>query len=370
MAVDFLLAMAVAAGASFGACRLVMAAGVTDAPGDPRKPHNQPTPTSGGLGAALGFALGLAVLMTPPVRAWSDGLTQIEIAHMAAATVASFLFLVLGAVDDAHNLGPRTKFALFVTMAMVAPLVVGGPLAIPLGDGLVLPLHPIAALLGSALWVFVLVNAVNFLDGANGLSMGSVLIGLVGLAACALASDAPHVAALAFCGAAGLAGFLLWNFPGGRLFAGDAGALFAGALAALASLIAIEDAGLSPFIPVALFFPFFADSLLTLAWRVGKRPKLLDGHRDHMFQIALRAKWSHRRVSLTYWALSMVCALLALAVTFIARGQWLPFEARGGVLEAAASYAPFALFVLMAGVSLLISARVRAFARANGHDVP
>ena len=73
---------------------------------------------------------------------------------------------------------------------------------------------------------------------------------------------------MTFCCAGALIGFLYWNFPHGRIFAGDSGALFAGAVAALASLMIISRTDVPPFVPPILFMPLLADALLTLAWRM------------------------------------------------------------------------------------------------------
>lgn len=370
MALDMTIAFVVAAIASAVACAFVRAAGVTDNPDRLRKLHAEPRATSGGLGLALGFALGVASLLLPPVRAWSAGIGLTEIEHMAFAVASAFIFLGIGFWDDVRPMSAAPKFLVFASGAVIAPLIVGGAVDIPFGAGAVFELHPLAALIGSALWVFVLVNAVNFVDGANGLAIGAVAIGLVGLAFNALLRGAPHAAALAICGAGAAIGFLYWNFPHGKLFAGDAGALFLGALAAVASLIAIEDGGTSPFTIVLLFFPIIADVLLTLAWRVGRRRQLLDGHRDHHYQIAIRAGWSHARVTRTFWALTAGCVVLATIGSVLGRGVWLPIELRGGALEAAMTYIQFGFFVVLAAIAFVASGRIRAFAAAHGHDGP
>ncbi|MGE3142892.1 MAG: hypothetical protein AB7L65_06195, partial [Hyphomonadaceae bacterium] len=250
------------------------------------------------------------------------------------------------------------------------PLLVGAPASLPYGDGLTLRLTPAVCLIGAALRVIVLVNAVNFMDGANGLALGSSGIGLLGLAVLALIADAPGPAALALCGVGAVAGFLIWNFPSGRLFAGDAGALFVGALAAVTSLLAIRDGGLSPFTPATLFLPMLADALLTLAWRVGRRPNLLDGHRDHLFQIGLRSGVGHAQITLLYWRAAAGCAVAGVVAAEFASGRWLLAAAQDEFIRTAASYAPFVTFVGLCIVSCVISVRVRRFAAAHGLDQP
>lgn len=368
MAADILVAACVAALASLAACRAMIAAGVTDRPDIARKMHRDPTPTSGGLGLALGFLLGVCALALPGVRAWSADAAPGAIWRVLFAVIGAVLFLAVGFFDDVRPLRAAPKFGLFALAALAAPLLVGGPHAIALGAHLVLPLPMIAAVLGAALFVFVMVNAVNFLDGANGLAIGGVAIGLVGLAIVAFTQGAPHAGALALCGAAASLGFLVWNFPSGGLFAGDAGALFLGALAASTSLVAIEDGGVSPFTIVLLFFPFLADALLTLHWRLMRGRRLLDGHRDHHYQIGLRAEWPHARVTRLFWLACAVCAAASVFGSLAARGAILPIGWRGGALEDALTYAPFALFCAAVITSLAISRRIRGYAADHGHD--
>jgi len=127
---------------------------------------------------------------------------------------------------------------------------------------------------------------------------------------------------------------LAWNFPGGRLFAGDAGALFVGAIAALASLYIIRRTQLSPFVPPILFFPLLADALLTLLWRARRRRSLLDAHSEHLYQIAHRANWSHARVAMVYWLAMAICGGIGFAVA-VAPRNGAPWMALTGLAVAA-----------------------------------
>lgn len=80
-------------------------------------------------------------------------------------------------------------------------------------------------------------------------------VGLAGLSTIAFEGSSIGGAAIALCCIGAIAGFLVWNFPAGRLFAGDSGALFSGAIAAFACLIVIARTGMSPLIAPILFFP-------------------------------------------------------------------------------------------------------------------
>lgn len=331
----------------------MMAAALTDAPDTARKAHKAPTPTGGGLGAALGVGIGMALA---PLAGPEPGLV--------AALIFAAALLALGLADDLVSPPARLKlvaiaglsgaFAAWGGQVDAIGFLDAGAVAIG-GLDLAWPertlsLHAVVAIGGTALWLFTLTNAVNFMDGANGLAMGSTAIGAIGLALLALmhGAAAPAIAGLVL--AAGLAGFLVWNAPAGRLFAGDAGSLFAGGLAAAVGVLVVQDGG-APVWAVALcFLPILADVLLTLAHRVRQRRNLLNGHREHLYQIGLRAGTRHGRIAALYAFLTVHCVLCALAGSLF--GDF-------GALVA---------FLVNVLIALRLSARVRAYAIEAGLD--
>ncbi|HVY86583.1 MAG TPA: MraY family glycosyltransferase [Caulobacterales bacterium] len=357
MITDYAVGAALSALISLVACRLLIRAGLQDMPNLARKAHRDPTPTAGGLGMGMGVGLALLALTFIPLVSWRAGLTGEEARSLAVSVGAAYLFLGLGFLDDTYALGPRLKLIVFVVASLLAALGAGVVERLPL-DGFAIELGPVLGLIGSALWVFTLVNCVNFMDGANGLCMGSVAIGLSFLFVTALLGGAEGAAVFALCGAFALAGFLVWNFPHGRLFAGDSGALFAGAIAATASLMAVREGNLSPFIPPIFFFPLLADALLTLAWRASKKRVLLDGHAEHFYQIAIRGGLRHGPVALVYWMATALCGVLG----FIAA------QAEPG--PGFASIAPVLAFAAVAVAALITSWLVRRFAVQRGLDTP
>ena len=346
MLLDLALSMGAAFAVSLLACRAMMAAGLVDAPTMARKAHKKPTPTSGGVGAAAGFAVGMIVISQ--LSEWRANLDFEAARRVTGVTAFACAFAVIGLWDDVRPLGPRLKVSLFTLAAVFASYVVGPAQIFPITDGFIYTLPLQIAVFGSALWVFTMVNGVNFMDGANGLAMGSVAVGLFGLGAIAANAHAPGALALAYCGAAALIGFLVWNYPSGKLFAGDSGALFAGALAALASLSAIQGGGVSPFVPPLLFFPLLADVLLTLAWRAMKKRKLLTGHREHVYQIMIRGGVKVRHVARIYWWATLVCCLVAFAAHVVG------------------SFTPIAALAIVAFASVVITVQARRFAAKRG----
>lgn len=364
------LAFALAASllSSLALCRLLIVAGLFDAPTLARKMHKAPTPTSGGLGIGFGFALGLISLSLPAATEWNAGLAPGDMLRIAFAAAAAFAFMVIGFIDDATPLGPRGKLAAFALVSLAGPCGAGVVEVLALGAGREIEIGFTLGLIGSALWVFTMANCVNFMDGANGLAMGAAAIGLGGLALASFPAGAPDAGVLALCGAGALAGFLVWNFPGGRLFAGDSGALFAGALAGLASLMAVR-AGVSPFVPPLLFFPMLADALLTLLWRAGRKRNLLDGHNEHIYQLGLRAGMSHRKVTLFYWVASLHCALVAVVASEVQRGASAVFAAGADhIAIRAATLTPLIAFGVCALVAARIGNAAHRFAHARGLD--
>jgi len=344
---DLIGSAAIAALTSLIVCRVLIAAGPKDHPTLARHEHTSPTPTSGGIGIAAGFAVALLLLafLSEPVRAEMHPRGAVL---LALAASFSYVFLFIGYWDDMTPLSAKLKFVLFSLACMGATLAVGPILQFPITPDLTLTAPYWFGLVGTALWIFTLVNGVNFMDGVNGLAMGSVAIGLAGLAAIAYTHGAVSGVAISLYSIGALLGFLVWNFPAGRIFAGDSGALFAGAIAALASIVVVHRTGISPLIPPILFFPLLADVLVTLAWRAYRRHSLFDGHSQHLYQIARHGGMSHAEVTFIYWAAMAVCG----AIAFLAAQQ-------GGVT-------PIIVLAAMAAIAIVISTVVRRFAARRG----
>lgn len=313
---------ALAALVSAVVCASLIGAGPIDAPNARRKAHRAPTPTSGGIGIASGFAAALIALALA-ADVWQEAVSTQGTRLLTSVAFFSYAFLVIGFLDDARPLGPRLKTMLFLTITLFAAYAIGPTHKLPFGFATLRFSYP-GALIGSALWIFAMVNFTNFMDGANGLAMGMMAIGLSALGAIAILLGSPVAAGLAFSSAGAVLGFLIWNFPKGRLFAGDSGALFVGALAALCSLLVIRRTGLSPFVPALLFLPTIADAALTLVWRLSRKRSLLEGHSEHLYQIAMRAGWPHWCVSLLYWLVTAACCAIGVAAALDASQMWPP----------------------------------------------
>jgi UDP-GlcNAc:undecaprenyl-phosphate GlcNAc-1-phosphate transferase len=344
---DLTLVVVIAFLTSLVVCRAMIWIGPIDAPTEPRKQHRAPTPSSGGLGIGAGYGAAMVVLSLFSLS-WRHEVSEQSIAMLWVSALFAYPLLLVGFVDDVRRLAAEFKFVVYAVLSFAAAWLMGVVFEFRIGDFfLVLPMW--VGLVGTALWVFAMLNIVNFMDGANGMAMGSAAVGLVSTGIIALQGESVGGGAIALCGAAAIAGFLVWNFPAGRLFAGDSGALFAGALAAFACLIVIARTGMSPFVAPILFFPMIADVLLTLFYRIRQRRSLFHGHTEHLYQIAIHSGWSHARIAFLYWLAMAACGVLA----------WI-------VNRDPAQLAPVLALAALTGLAIAIDRIVRRDARVRG----
>jgi UDP-N-acetylmuramyl pentapeptide phosphotransferase/UDP-N-acetylglucosamine-1-phosphate transferase len=303
-----LLVFVTAAVLAVGLCRLVMKLGVVDAPTEARKTQAMAVPTAGGLGVAA--AAFLSVIVVSLLTGWTLN------NFLIAAASGAVAYLAIGFADDALHINARWRLGIMCLVAVA--MAIGGVRAdvFTLWPGLAVQLPLIVAIAGSALWVVVVVNAVNFMDGANGLSMGIAAVAATGLAAAAAFIGAWNIAFISAALAGGLAGFLVWNVSG-RLYVGDTGALFAGALMAGLSLELVRIRPDLLLVPPILLMPYLSDVLLTLIWRIRHGKKLFEAHRDHVYQIALKAGLRHWQVAAVHAFLAFNSAVFAVVAALV-----------------------------------------------------
>ena len=226
-----------------------------------------------------------------------------------------FAISALGLFDDIFEGRTLIKFALLIGIGVLAVRVIGPPAALPMGASeIALPYG--AAMAGAVLWIFVCVNGVNFMDGANGFMGSFMLIASLALTALALAVGAASTAVLAGALVFGLLGFLPYNFRRkAQIFCGDVGSLLAGFIFAVASLLLVKETPNLKLLYVGpiLLLPFLADIFMTMLSRLKRRENLLAAHSSHLYQRLIRSGWSHAKVSIAYAGAALLCALIAAA---------------------------------------------------------
>ena len=166
----------------------------------------------------------------------------------------------------------------------------------------------------TALWLLFTTNAMNFIDGLNGLAGGVALIAASFLAGIAAAHGGwfGYFATLLLI--AGLAGFLPFNFPRARIFMGDVGSQFCGFMLAVLGVVAsrLEDVELSFLIVPMLLSGVLFDVAFTLGRRAWAGERVTAPHRGHLYQVAQRSGVPAVGVTLVHWGFAGfggVCAL-------------------------------------------------------------
>ena len=288
---------------------------LVDDPGQ-RKIHHAPMPLAGGLAVLTGLLLPLAAGALV-LRLGMDAPTQtFPIAHglerrameLAAIAVGAVAMVVLGVLDDKHELKPLPKF---VGQLLIAVLVAVACKRITIFVHSVPFSYAI-----TILWVLTVVNAFNFMDNMNGLCAGLGAIGAWQFAVIAAADGEYLVATMAFLMCGALAGFLPWNFPQARAFLGDAGSHLVGYLLAVLAILPHFYTRQNPR-PLAVLSPLLvlAIPLADLAWVVVQRTlagkPFYVGDTNHLSHRLVRAGLSPTRAVLVIWLVAAAIGTLA-----------------------------------------------------------
>ncbi len=265
---------------------LMIRRGVMDMPGI-RSSHAAPTPKGGGVGIALAF--GLAVL-----AAWAFGHAPLRPA--VALLASGGLLAVVSWADDIGQFAVWTKFAAQLAASLL--LMGGGFVIRDLGPW---PLGLLAWPLTLG-WMMFTINAVNFIDGLNGLASGCCAI--VAIAVAFVTTD-PVLRAALLGLAAGIAGFLPFNYPKARIFMGDVGSQLCGLLvAASAAAPALPGEWIVLLAPLGLF-AILADVAFTLSRRARAGDRLTAAHRGHLYQLAHRSGVQPALITAIYWGFTL-----------------------------------------------------------------
>jgi UDP-GlcNAc:undecaprenyl-phosphate GlcNAc-1-phosphate transferase len=299
---------------SAGIVRAMIAVRVMDTP-EARKAHDRPTPKGGGVGIVLTFLLGIAILYRFAEFA------RLADPYFRGVIGASVAIAVVAFLDDLYDWPFVVKLGAQVLAASVA---VGSGLyiqdyrlpyigAVPIGWVGV----PI-----TAAWLLFATNAMNFIDGLNGLASGVALIACLFLAG--IAAMYGSWFAYAACGllAAGIAGFLPFNFPKARIFMGDVGSQFCGFMLAILAVVAgrIEGVELSFLLVPMLLSGVLYDVAFTLVRRWKEGEALTKPHRGHLYQVAHRSGVPAPAVAMIHWGFAVFGGLCCLLFIVEPRG--------------------------------------------------
>jgi UDP-GlcNAc:undecaprenyl-phosphate/decaprenyl-phosphate GlcNAc-1-phosphate transferase len=308
------VSLAVALLVTPGVRRLALTFGAVDQPHS-RKVHRSVTPRLGGLGVVAGVFSACAVAL--PLLAsngWPD----------AARGVTSALFLgvsgiaitALGIYDDFRGARARTKLAVQIAVALLlyaggfrldrVDLLLGSPLEL---GPLSLPL--------TVFWIVGMSNAVNLIDGLDGLATGIALAASAAVFSIASVNGDTLAMLVALALIGSLLGFLVYNAHPASVFMGDSGSLFLGATLAALSIRHVDGAAV-PFGAIVIVFGIpIVDTAGAIARRVLRGTPAFSADRDHLHHRLLGAGLSQRLAVLVLWVAG---ALLAIAGVRVAGG--------------------------------------------------
>ena len=307
----FVLAVAVSALLTYWVRNTAVARGLKSTPVYGRHTHTQPLPRLGGVAICLTFLL--AALAYLPISRFLH--TSFSIRGYLGILVPVLLIFLMGAYDDLKPLKPKAKIAVQASAAILLYLgglgihyfetLLGGRL---LGKAVDLPL--------TILWVLLITNAFNLIDGLDGLAAGSAMISAVVVFSAAMSSHNELVTFLVVALLGAILGFLPFNFHPASIFMGDSGSLFIGFLLSALSMAAASKtttiAGMA--IPLLAFGLPILDVTLAVSRRFLRGHSLFRGDTDHIHHKLLRRGFSHAHTVVTLYAVTLAFVLASLVV--------------------------------------------------------
>lgn len=281
--------------------------GLLDLPDERRKLHDQPIPTAGGLAILVSFLVSLGLNQAVLGSSW--GVTHDQAWGLA---LGCLVVGALGLYDDWRHIGPWPKIAI---------QLLGGLILYAYGYRIEGLTHPFGETVSldwlqmpmTLIWVLLVTNAINLIDGVDGLAAGIVLVSLATLSAVSLRADEIRVLYFAGLLGAAVAGFYVFNFPPAKIFLGDCGSLVLGFCLAAISLIENRKGTttISLLVPLMAMGVPILDTGLAFLRRSRNGVNPLRGDRGHLHHRLLRLGLTPRQVVLTFLFATLYLGVMA-----------------------------------------------------------
>ena len=287
--------------------RLAYRIGALDIPKDNRRMHKKPIPRVGGLAIVFGFLVAVFAF------------SMVYNKQMVATLLGAAVIVVMGVIDDCKDLNAKLKFIIQIAAALIVILL--GDIRINvftnpnfLSDAPYVVLPAWLSIILSVIWIVFITNAVNFIDGLDGLAAGVSAIMSVSLVFISIRVGEYSIALFGIALMGACFGFLPFNFNPAKIFMGDTGSTFLGFMLATLSIQGVfkSYAVISFAVPLLILgLPLF-DASFAMIRRVltGKSPMMAD--RGHLHHRLIDMGFSQKQTVFILYAISGVLGITAV----------------------------------------------------------
>ena len=286
--------------------RFAFKIGAIDIPKDNRRMHKKPTPRIGGLAIIFGFTVTTLCFAQPSRQLYGT---------LAGAAIIA----VMGVIDDCKNLPAKLKFVIQIIAALV--VVFAGDIKIDvftnpnfLSDNPYWVLPEWLSVTLTVIWIVFITNAVNFIDGLDGLAAGVSAIMSISLVFISIRVGEYSIAILGIALMGSCFGFLPFNFNPAKIFMGDTGSTFLGFMLATLSIQGVfkSYAVISFAVPLLILgLPLF-DALFAMIRRILRGQSPMTADRGHLHHRLVDMGFSQKQTVFILYAISGVLGITAV----------------------------------------------------------
>ncbi|WP_226678970.1 glycosyltransferase family 4 protein [Mesobacillus jeotgali] len=279
--------------------KLAIKIGAVDQPNH-RKVHQKIMPRLGGLAIYITFIIGFLIL-------------QPDSPYAMAIILGSLVIVVTGVLDDLMELSAKVKLG---GQLLATGIVVfwGGVqvsfINLPFGGQIEFGVMSIPI---TILWIVGITNAINLIDGLDGLAAGVSSIALITISGMAMIMGDGFVVIMSSLVLFSTLGFLIYNFHPAKIFMGDTGALFLGYIIAVLSLLGFKNITfISLIVPIIILGVPISDTFFAIIRRIVHKKPLSAPDKSHLHHCLLRFGFSHRQTVLIIYAIAAFFGIAAV----------------------------------------------------------
>lgn len=296
--------------------RLCLRWGILDIPRGPRNIHEEPVPTMGGVTVYISFFLPFLLLLF-----YNNVISQAFLLNreiLIGLFVSGSIVFGIGVYDDIKGTRPLVKL-LFQCLAAAIIYFFGFKIAVvsnPFGQPFEIGIFSLPF---TILWIVGVTNAINLIDGIDGLAAGVTLFTSIAILFIAIGMGNIYTITFASALAGGMLGVLRYNFPPAKIFLGDSGSMFLGFVLGAVAIHGSQKGATA----VALLIPIIVlglpliDTMLAMVRRLLRGVPISAGDRQHIHHILVKTGLSKRQVVFWLYGLCVLFGIVALFVVVL-----------------------------------------------------